>query len=178
MSTGGEPANLVVAVARLGEADLAGWWRSHGLDGVGEYVLPELFPRTATMAGAELAVLSAAKRHRDALPDRDDVVHLFGEPLPAFGQALVWLAELKTGGDASFLDELRGWSSVDDCHESLARMAGSAPSGERIGATLRLGKLPTDALQDPAQTATVTRALAASYVGQNDELVVPYFDLA
>jgi len=61
---------LVVAVARLGEADLAGWWRSHGLDSVGEYVLPDLFPRTAIVAGAELAVLSAAKRHADALPER------------------------------------------------------------------------------------------------------------
>ncbi len=178
MSTGGEPANLVIAVARLGEADLAGWWRSHGLDGVGEYVLPDLFPRTAAMAGAELAVLSAAKRHRDALPDRDDVVHLFGEPLPAFGQALAWLAELKTGGDASFLDELRGWSSVHNGHESLARMTGAPPTGERIGATLRLGKLPIVALHDPAQTATIARTLAASYVDQGDELVVPYFDLA
>jgi hypothetical protein len=178
MTTDREPADLVVAVARLGEADLAGWWRSHGLDEVGEYVLPELFPRTATIAGAELAVLSAAKRHRDALPDRDDVVHLFGEPLPAYGEAIAWLAELKTGGNASFLEELRGWSNVDTAHENLVRMTGAAPSGERIGATLRLGKLPAEALHDLTQTTVVARALAASYAGQGQELAVPYFDLA
>lgn len=65
-----DAARQVVAVARLGEADLAGWWRSHGLDDVGEYLLPDLFPRTAVIADAELALLSAAKRHTDALPDR------------------------------------------------------------------------------------------------------------
>lgn len=173
-----ESARLVVAVARLGEADLAGWWRSHGLDAVGEYVLPDLFPRTATIAGAELAVLSAAKRHHDALPDRDDVVHLFGEPLPAFGLATSWLAELKTGGDASFLDELRGWSDVEDAHERVAELTGAKPSGEQIGGTLRLGKLPAQALDDPEQIAVATRSLAAAYVGQSRELVVPYYDLA
>lgn len=162
----------------MGEADLAGWWRSHGFDAVGEYVLPDLFPRTAPIAGAELAVLSAAKRHRDALPDRDDVVHLFGEPLPSFGLATAWLAELKTGGDASFLDELRGWSNVEDAHESVGLLTGAPPSGEQIGVTLRLGKLSTQALDDPAQTDTVTRSLAAAYVGQGRDLLVPYFDLA
>lgn len=174
-----ESVRLVVAVARLGEADLAGWWRSHGLDGVGDYVLADLFPRTATIVGAELAVLSAAKRHRDALPDRDDVIHLFGEPLPAFAEAAAWLAELKTGGEASFIDELRAWATVDSAHDQLSRLAGSAPTGERIGGmTLRLGKLPPNALADPAQTETVVRTLAAAYAGQGHDLAVPYFDLA
>lgn len=169
---------LVVAVARLGEADLAGWWRSHGLDGVGEYLLPDLFPRTATVCGAELAVLSAAKRHADALPDRDDVVHLFGEPLPAFANALAWLAELKTGGDQSFLDELRGWGSYDKGAHALAALTGEAPPAERIGATLRLGRMTADALDDPDRADAAARALAAAYVGQGSELVVPYYDVA
>jgi hypothetical protein len=169
-------ALVVVAVARLGESDLAGWWRSHGLDSVGEYVLSDLFPRTSTIAGAELAVLSAAKRHADALPDRDDVLHLFGEPLPAFAEALAYLAELKTGGDQSFLDELRCWESRD-AGDALAALTGEAPPGERIGGTLRLGKMTTDALEDPDRADAAARALAAAYVGQGSDLVVPYYDL-
>jgi hypothetical protein len=169
---------LVVAVARLGDADLAGWWRSHGLDAVGEYVLPDLFPRTAVIAGAELAVLSAAKRHADALPDRDDVVHLFGEPLPAFAAALAWLSELKTGGDQSFVDELKGWANGDAGREALVGFTGAAPPGERIGSTMRLGRLTADALADPGQAEAATRALAAAYVSQGPDLAVPYYDLA
>lgn len=174
----GGAAQLVLAVARLGEADLAGWWRSHGLDAVGAYVLPDLFPRTAAIAGAEIAVLSAAKRHGDALPDRDDVVHLFGEPLPAFAEALAWLAELKTGGDQSFLNELRGWSSGDAAYDALMGFTGEAPPSERIGATLRLGKLSSDVLAESDRAEAVARALAAAYVGQGQGLAVPYYDLA
>jgi hypothetical protein len=149
--------SMVIAVARYGEADLLGWWRSHGLDGVGEYILPELFPRTALVAGAEVAVFSAAKRHLDALPDRDDVVHLFGEPLPAFEEAVAWLAELKTGGDQSFLQELRGWTTRDAAHVELTRLTGEVPLGERIGATLRLGKLSSDDLVDPDRARRVRK---------------------
>lgn len=178
MTTETDAPRWVVAVARLGEADLAGWWRSHGLDAVGEYVLPDLFPRTAVVAGAELAVLSAAKRHADALPNRDDVVHLFGEPLPAFAAALAWLAELKTGGDQSFINELRDWASRDAGHEAMAGRAGAAPPGERIGSTLRLGKLTIDAVTDPELAAATAHALAAAYVGQGPDLAVPYYDLA
>jgi hypothetical protein len=122
-------------------------------------------------------VWSAAKRHRDALPDRDDVVHLFGEPFPAYAEAVAWLAELKTGGDASFIDELRGWSTVDQAQQALARLTGDAPPGERIGATLRLGKLPREALDDPDHAAATARSLASAYVGQGADLAIPYFDL-
>jgi hypothetical protein len=173
-----DSANLVLAIARLGESDLAGWWRSHGLDGVGEYVLPDLFPRTAIVAGAELAVLSAAKRQSDALPDRDDVVHLFGEPLPAFAQAIACLAELKTGGDHSFLEALRGWTSRETANQALATLTGTPPPGERIVGTLRLGKLTTEALDDEERAQAAARALAAAYVGQGRDLAVPYYDLA
>jgi hypothetical protein len=178
MTSQPDTSRRVVAVARLGEADLANWWRSHGLDAVGDYLLPDLFPRTATIAGAELAVLSASKRHADALPDRDDVVHLFGEPFPAFVGALAWLAELKTGGDQSFLNALRGWASPDAGHNALAGLTGEAPPGERIVGTLRLGKIATEALADPERVEAAARSLAAAYVGQGPDLAVPYYDLA
>src|SRR5437870_1265013 len=54
-----------LGVARLGEADLAGWWSSQGMTETGRYILEDLFPRTWPVAGAELAVLCAAKRHHD-----------------------------------------------------------------------------------------------------------------
>lgn len=168
---------LVVAIARLGEADLSGWWRSHGLDAVGDYALPDLFPRTAMVAGTEIAVLSAAKRHSDALPDRDDVVHLFGEPLPAFAGALAWLSELKTGGEQGFFHELRSWTSLEVAHGAMADLTGERPPGERLGGTVRLGAVTDEALADPRQVGEITRALAAAYVGQGRDLSVPYYDL-
>jgi hypothetical protein len=175
---GSDKTHLVLAVARFGEADLRGWWRSHGLDGVGEYVLPELFPRTALVAGAELALFSAAKRHVDALPDRDDVVHLFGEPLPAYREAVAWLAELKTGGDQAFLERLRQWSTADSAQSELSGLAGEASTGERIGQTLRLGRVSADLVADEEHSETIVRALAAAYVHQGPDLAVPYYDLA
>jgi hypothetical protein len=168
---------LVLSVARLGEADLTGWWNSRGFGDVGEYLLTDLFPRTWAVAGAELAVLSAAKRHHDALPDRDDVVHLFGEPFPAFAHALEWLAELKTGGDAAFLEELRSWSSEADAATAIGGAGNLVDPGERIGATLRLGVLPAAALREPEQVEATARSLATAYVGQGADLAIPYFDL-
>ena len=168
---------LVIAIARMGEADLAAWWRSHGLDEVGAFMLPDLFPRTALVVGAEIAVLSAAKRHLDALPDRDDVVHLFGDPLPAFSEALAWLAELKTGGDGAFLRELRGWTNVAVAQDAMLRLAGEAPPGERIGNTLRLGKLSIQQLEKSVDAADVAHSLAAAYVTQDRDLAVPYYDV-
>ncbi len=166
-----------VAVARLGDADLHGWWRSHGMDATGEYVLSDLFPRTWQSAGAEIAVLSAAKRHADALGSRSDVLHLFGEPFPAFRQAMAWLAELKTQGDDGSIEAIRGWTASTACTE-LETILGDVPSGEQIGGTLRLGTLNADTLADPKAVLNAGRALAAAYVRQGNELHVPYFDLA
>ena len=72
---------LVLGVSRLGDADLAGWWSTHGLDEVGEYVLADLFPRTWRMAAVELSIASATKRHSDFLPDRSNILHLFSANL-------------------------------------------------------------------------------------------------
>jgi hypothetical protein len=141
-------------------------------------MLPDLYPRTAVVAGAELAVLSAAKRTGDSVTNRDDVLHLFGEPLPAFAAALALLAELKTGGDQSFINELRRWASRDAGHVALAQLTGAPPPGERIGGTLRLGKLKATDLEDPERAEAAARALAAAYVGQGADLAVPYYDLA
>jgi hypothetical protein len=169
---------LVLGVSRLGDADLAGWWSSHGLDEVGEYVLADLFPRTWRMAAVELSIASAAKRHSDFLPDRSNILHLFSDNLACAGQARELIAELKTGGDLSLLDELQSWHSRDAAEARLREWAGEPPAGERIGQTLLLGVLRANALDDAEQPLSATRLLAASYLAQGSDLVIPYFDLA
>ena len=168
---------LPVAIARLGDMDVHGWWRSHGMDSIGEYVLSDLFPRTWSVAGAEISLLSAAKRHHDALPERANVLQLFGEPFPAFRQAVAWLAELKTGGDTSSIDALRKWDRAT-ATELLRQLLGEPPSGERIAGTQRLGQLSREALTDHHAMMVAGRALASAYVDQTDGLHIPYFDLA
>ncbi|MCZ7537845.1 MAG: BrxE family protein [Acidimicrobiia bacterium] len=77
-----ETLRLVLAVARLGEVDLKGWWRSHGVDRSGSFVLRRAFPRSWAAAGLELDLLSATRRHADALSRRSTALHLFSDELP------------------------------------------------------------------------------------------------
>lgn len=147
------------------------------MDATGEYVLSDLFPRTWLAAGAELTVLSAAKRHLDTLPPRADVIHLFAEPLPAFRLCMAWLAELKTGGSRTELEELRTWSKTTAA-EALRMRVGQPISGERIAGTMRLGTVSRDVLTEQDSMLRTAVSLAAAYVDQTDDLHVPYFDLA
>jgi hypothetical protein len=169
---------LVLGVSRLGDVGLAGWWSSHGLDEVGEYVLADLFPRTWKMVAVELSIASAAKRHADFLPDRSNILHLFSDNLTFSTQAREFVSELKTGGDVALLDELQSWKSRDAGEARLREWAGEPPQGERIGQTLLLGVLPADALGDVEQLLSASRLLAASYVAQGSDLAIPYFDIA
>jgi hypothetical protein len=169
---------LVLAVSRLGDADLAGWWSSHGLDEVGEYVLAELFPRTWRAAAVELSMRSAVKRHSDFLPDRFNILHLFSDRLPFARQARELVAEFKTGDDAALLGELQSWESREHAEARLWEWAGDPPTGERIGQTVVLGALSGDALNnDDAMLLSATRLLAASYLTQGNDLAIPYFDV-
>ncbi len=170
--------DLVLGVCRLGDADLAGWWSSHGLDGVGEYVLADLFPRTWRSSALQLSFLSAVKRHADFLPDRPNIVHLFSDRLGVALRAREFLAELKTGGDEKILDSLQGWKSRPSAEVTLQDWAGPTPVGERVGQALRLGVLAADAMTDPEQQESAARLLAASFLGQTGELLIPYFDVA
>lgn len=170
--------NLVLGVCRLGDADLAGWWSSHGLDGVGEYVLADLFPRTWRSAALQLSFLSAVKRHADFLPDRPNIVHLLSDRLGVALRAKEFLAELKTGGDDEILDSLQGWTSRPSAEAALQDWAGPTPAGERVGQALRVGVLAADAMTDPEQQESAVRLLAASFLGQTGDLLIPYFDVA
>jgi hypothetical protein len=169
---------LVLGVCRLGDADLAGWWSSHSLDSVGEYVLTDLFPRTWRASALQLSLLSASKRHQDFLPQRSNIVHLFSERLGAAQKATELLAELKTGGDESILDLLQAWADRSTAEAQLSNWAGPAPVGEPVGQALRLGRLSADALEDQEQCASAVRLLVASFIGQTGELRIPYFDVA
>lgn len=122
-----EPADavrLVLGVARLGEADLTGWWSSQGLNPGVRFALAG-FRRTGRVVGAELALLSATRRHRQLLP-RTNAVHLFSPHLPYLGWTQAYLAELKSTGPSALLDELSTWVTVE---AAVAALREAAPPG-------------------------------------------------
>jgi hypothetical protein len=83
---------LLLAVARLGEADLFGWWNSRGFSEAGRYLLGRSFPRTWSVNALQLAVVSAAARHEEELK-RPSAVHLFSDQLPFKRLVGQWLVE-------------------------------------------------------------------------------------
>ena len=117
---------LLLAVARLGETDLFGWWGSRGLTEAGEYVLRWALPRTWSWSALECAVLSAARRHQEVLV-RQSAIHLFSDQLPVKGWALAWLREQKTAGRGNgLLSKMRQWNSRSACEE-IAKWADTDP---------------------------------------------------
>lgn len=173
----GGVVRLVLGVARLGEADLRGWWSCHGLDRVGSYVLSKALPRTWRSAGLELDVLSAQRRHEDALSGRASALHLFSDELPFRRWASAWLAEQKTATDvADLLTELEGWDD-GTARRRLGEWAGEPGPGEVLGDGLLLGRVARPDSDDEAASALLARRLAASYVGLVGTFRAPYFDL-
>lgn len=171
---------LVLGVARLGEAGLRGWWRAHGLDQSGAYVLSGSFPRTWRCAALELDLASATRRHQELLP-RPGALHLFSDGLPFRRLAAAWLAERKTSGPAPLIDELAGWDTTSGT-AALAEWAGPTTNGEvkRLGPALCLGDLTPLAIHHEATLEYACRQLAAAYLEPNGgaDLVPPYFELS
>jgi len=178
LATGvGGVVRLVLGVARLGEADLRGWWNCHGLDRVGSYVLSRALPRTWRSAGLELDVLSAQRRHEDALSGRASALHLFSDELPFRRWASAWLAEQKTATDVDdLLTELERWDD-GTARRRLGEWAGEPGPGEVLGDGLLLGRVARPDSDDEAASALLARRLAASYVGLDGTFRAPYFDL-
>ena len=169
---------LVLGVARLGEADLKGWWNCHGLSEVGRFVLDRAFPRTARSAGLELDLLSAGRRHDDALSGRTTALHLFSDELPFRRWASAWLSEQKTTSTvAPLFDDLAGWD-LAAATRSLREQAGEPGAGEAIGAGLRLGQVRRTDLEDESGLAFLARHLTSAYTELGDVFRAPYFDLA
>jgi hypothetical protein len=175
-TTAEEVTRLVLGVARLGEADLAGWWSTHGLDRPGRYVLSRSLPRTWRSGALELDVLSAARRHEDALDRRRTALHLFSDELPFRRWAAAWLAEQKTASrpDPLFA-ELIGWD-LDSARSVLADWAGPAPGGEVVGNGLLLGELGQAELADADALVAAARLLAGAYPAIDGMFRAPYFD--
>lgn len=167
---------LVLGVARLGEADLLGWWRSHGVGQAGRYVLGRAFPRTARQTGLELDVLAAARLHEEML-GRATALHLFSQHLPFRRMATAWLAEGKTDGHEPLLDRLQAWTRESALSDLKEWVGEDSEAGEQVGAGLRLGKLSPHHLLNEKSGIESARLLAAAYLDQVSEFRPPYFDL-
>ena len=172
-----QTVRLVLAVARLGEADLAGWWNTHGLDRAGRYVLGRSFRRTWRSAALELDVEAARRRHNAATANRRTALHLFSDELPFRRWSTSWLAEQKTAPEVSGLfDELAGWD-LASARTAIGEWAGDSPPHEAVGEGLRLGVLTSAGFDDLEVVLPAAKLLAATYVGIDGTFRVPYFDL-
>jgi hypothetical protein len=174
-----EAVRLQLGVARLGEADLAGWWATKVLTRAGRYVLPRTFPRTWRPAAGQLLLMSAARWHEHAFHHRPTALHLYSDRLPVLGWTSAWLAEQKTAVSPDPLfDQLLGWATADRARSMITTWAdGVTPRTEAVGEQLRLGSLSEAQLIDEDQVLQVARELAASYLRSDDRLATPYFDL-
>jgi hypothetical protein len=172
-----EGCRLVLGVARLGDRDLRGWWKSSAMDvEVGQFVLANTFPRTGRIAGAELLLLSAARRHQQVL-DRPNALHLFSEQLMFHRWTKAWLGEQKMGVAADVIGELESWSDTDVASNALRRwVARDAPSGESVFGAVNLGRIQAGELADRTFLLHVARMMAACYVEMVD-FVPPYFNV-
>jgi len=170
---------LVLAIARLGENDLRGWWQGHALDRTGQYVLSSMFRRTWRPAALQLDVSAAARLH-DELLGRSTALHLFSDLLPFRRWATGWLAEQKTTDVASDLLANLEALTADQAVSALQEYCGGIepPGGEPLGNGLLLGRLSSSDLDDPAMLLQTARLLGASYLDQTGALRPPYFDFA
>lgn len=172
-----EIVRLVLGVARAGEADLFGWWRSRGLTEAGQYVLGGALPRTWVLSALEADVLSAAARHGEVL-GRPTALHLFSDALPAKRWALNWLREHKVQGDPDgFLSQLRTWDREAARRDLRAWSGVEVAAGELLGPARRLGTFSRDDLQNAERVEAAISQLSSAYADDPDELRFPYFDL-
>ena len=172
-----EGCRLLLGVARLGDRDLYGWWRSSAMDrDVGRFVLGNAFPRTGRIVAAELLVMSASRRH-DQVIDRRNAVHLFSERLGFLQWTRAWLAEQKTGEVSELIAELEGWTSVTEAAERIAQWASSEmPRGEDAVGAVSIGRVSSAVLNDPSSALVIARKLAAGYV-QSADFRPPFFNV-
>jgi hypothetical protein len=158
-----EAAHLLLGVARLGDGDLRGWWGSAALSpDVGRFILSNTFPRTGRIVGAELMLISAARRHGQIL-SRPNAIHLFSDRMPFHRWTRAWLAEQKTGWVDHLIDELESWRDVTEAQERLAEWTGPSPTGDFVAGAIELGRIDAAELDDPPSLLGRARAMAACY---------------
>jgi hypothetical protein len=172
-----ETVGIILSIARIGESDLAGWWGSHGLDNVGRYVLRGTFRRTWQVAALELDILSAARRHADALGSRATALHLFSDLLPFRRRAVSWLAEQKTAARRSgIFGELEAWT-MTDARTWLTGHSAYEPAHEVLRDGLLLGEISETDLGREEILIRSARLLAAGYALLDVPFRAPYLDL-
>lgn len=168
-------ARLLLGVARLGDGDLCGWWRSNLMDpDVGPFTLGNAFPRTSGIAAAELLLLSAARRH-DHVVDRAHLLHVFSPALRARRLVAGWLAEAKSGPSPPQVDELLrelcSWRDVDVGWAALRSWVGAdavrvASEGVERTGVVELPEVTTIDLVDDEALLEFVREMAAVYIGR------------
>ncbi len=162
-----------LAVARLGEADLRGWWRSNGASATGAFVLEGRFPRTRRVLGLEIALAAAERRHLEEFGEQGDFVHLFSATLGAARLARAWLAERKTeSAEAELVGTLHSRSTSE--LEALIPPLDQSSKAVTFGARARIGEISVKDLQDPARRATTVQLLARSFIDHSPAL--PYLE--
>ncbi len=161
---------LVLGVARLGEGDLARWWSSQGLNPAVRFALAG-FRRTGMVIGAELALLSASRRHQQILA-RPTAIHLFSPHLPFVGWTIAYLAELKTVGTSELLEELSSWTSTELATDVVRTWRAALGPLEH-----RVDPVTPDDLADPLVTTALLGQFVDQYLTMSGELSVPYVDL-
>lgn len=172
-----EGARLLLGVARLGDGDLLGWWKSSALDpDIGRFILGNTFPRTARVAGVELLLLSAARRHRQVL-SRPNAVDLFSDRMPFQRWTRAWLAEQKTMGPHQLIGELESWLDVATARQRLREWSGPPIQGQRLAGAIELGRIEASELDDPPALLDRAGHLAACYI-EMDSLTPAYFNVA
>lgn len=171
-------AQLLLGVARLGDGDLQAWWGGSVLDpDIGGFILGNAFPRTAKVAGAELLLLSAARRHRQIL-SRPNAIDLYSERMPFLRWTRSWLARQKAAGAAPLLDELASWMDAGSAREALRSWSGPThQEGAQRPGTISLGTMEVPELEDHEALLARARQLAACYADM-EALTPSYFDLA
>jgi hypothetical protein len=154
---------LTLGISRLGEADLMGWWSSQGMNPAVRFALAG-FRRTGGLIGAELALLSAIRRHHQLLP-RTNAVHLFSTHLPFATWARAHLAEQKEVGHSQIVEELQTWTTVEHAHTTLDAWRGLIEPG---GGSTTHG--------DSASLGALLGAFVDGYVSAGPTLTVPHID--
>ncbi len=157
---------------------MRGWWNCHGLDRVGSFVLKRTLPRTWRSAALELDILSAHRRHEDALAERKSALHLFSDELPFRRWATAWLSEQKTADRVDeLLVELGEWNS-DMAMSRLRKWTEEPAPGEVLASGLRLGRVRIPSHEDMETLEDIAHRLAAAYLGLDESFRAPYLDLA
>lgn len=159
-------------MVRLGDLDHHGWWRSHGLDETGSFILGRSFKRTWAATAMELSMVSERARHDETL-GRKDAVHLFSDELPFFRLTQGWLLERKLEDDFAPFEPFRTASTA----ELLNRLP-EPPEAERRASGLYLGNVTRTDVDDDGRLESLLSNLLGAYRTLDSEFLAPYFDLS